>query len=78
MQPFQFGEKIDDPVTLMLLDYNTVTANLTGTPAISVPYRVTDGLPIGMQIIGNSKSEKSLLQAAHALESKTELPEVPL
>ena len=78
VQPFQFGEKIDDPVTLMLLDYNTVTANLTGKPAISVPYRVTDGLPIGMQIIGNSQSEKSLLQAAYALESKTELPEVPL
>ena len=78
VQPFQFGEKIDDPVTLMLLDYNTVTANLTGKPAISVPYRVTDGLPIGMQIIGNSKSEQSLLQAAYALESKTELPEVPL
>ena len=78
VQPFQFGEKIDDPVTLMLLDYNTVTANLTGKPAISVPYRVTDGLPIGMQIIANSKSEKSLLQAAYALESKTELPEVPL
>jgi len=78
VQPFQFGEKIDDPVTLMLLDYNTVTANLTGKPAISVPYRVTDGLPIGMQIIGNNKSEKSLLRAAYALESKTELPEVPL
>ena len=78
VQPFQFGEKIDDPITLMLLDYNTVTANLTGKPAISVPYRVTDGLPIGMQIIGNSQSEKSLLQAAYALESKTELPEVPL
>ena len=78
VQPFQFGEKIDDPVTLMLLDYNTVTANLTGKPAISVPYRVTDGLPIGMQIIGDGKSEKSLLQAAYALESKTDLPEVPL
>ena len=78
VQPFQFGEKIDDPITLMLLDYNTVTANLTGKPAISVPYRVTDGLPIGMQIIGNSNNEKSLLQAAYALESKTELPEVPL
>jgi len=78
VQPFQFGEKIDDPVTLMLLDYNTVTANLTGKPAISVPYRITDGLPIGMQIIGDTKSEKSLLQAAYALESKTKLPEVPL
>ena len=63
---------------MCIRDSNTVTANLTGKPAISVPYRVTDGLPIGMQIIGNNKSEKSLLQAAYALESKTELPEVPL
>ena len=78
VQPFKFGEKIDDPVTLMLLDYNTVTANLTGKPAISIPYRVVNGLPIGMQIMANSLKEKSLLQAAHALESKTTLPEVPL
>ena len=78
VQPFQFGEKIDDPVTLMLLDYNTVTANLTGKPAISVPYRVINGLPIGMQIMANSLEEKSLLQSAHALESKTNIPEVPL
>ncbi|GIT55156.1 MAG: hypothetical protein Ct9H300mP17_03150 [Candidatus Nitrosopelagicus sp.] len=59
VQPFPFGEKIDDPVTLMLLDYNTVTANLTGKPAISVPYRISNGLPIGMQIMANSLQEKS-------------------
>ena len=78
VQPFRFGEKIDDPVTLMLLDYNTVTANLTGKPAISVPYRISNGLPIGMQIMANSLQEKSLFQAAYALETKTKLPEVPL
>ena len=78
VQPFKFGEKIDDPITLMLLDYNTVTANLTGKPAISVPYSVINGLPIGMQIMANSLEEKSLLQSAYALESKTKLPEVPL
>jgi len=78
VQPFKFGEKIDDPVTLMLLDYNTVTANLTGKPAISIPYRVSNGLPIGMQIMANSLEEKSLFQAAYALETKTKLPEVPL
>ena len=74
VQPFKFGEKIDDPITLMLLDYNTVTANLTGKPAISVPYRVINGLPIGMQIMANSLEEKSLLQSAYALESKTKTP----
>tara|TARA_Y100000590_G_scaffold306424_1_gene345710 strand:+ start:970 stop:2415 length:1446 start_codon:yes stop_codon:yes gene_type:complete len=78
VQPFKFGEKIDDPVTLMLLDYNTVTANLTGKPAISIPYRIVNGLPIGIQIMANSLQEKSLFQAARALESKTNLPEVPL
>ena len=78
VQPFRFGEKIDDPITLMLLDYNTVTANLTGKPAISVPYRISNGLPIGMQIMANSLQEKSLFQAAYALETKTKLPEVPL
>jgi len=78
VQPFKFGEKIDDPVTLMLLDYNTVTANLTGKPAISIPYRVSNGLPIGMQIMANSLEEKSLFQAAYALETKTKLPEAPL
>ena len=78
VQPFKFGEKIDDPVTLMLLDYNTVTANLTGKPAISIPYRIVNGLPIGMQIIANSLQEKSLFQSAYALESKTNLPEIPL
>ena len=62
----------------MLLDYNTVTANLTGKPAISVPYRVTNGLPIGMQIMANTLEESSLLQAAYSLESKTNLPEVNL
>ena len=62
----------------MLLDYNTVTANLTGKPAISIPYRVVNGLPIGMQIIANSLQEKSLFQSAYELETKTTLPEVPL
>ena len=62
----------------MLLDYNTVTANLTGKPAISVPYSVINGLPIGMQIIANSLEEKLLFQAAYALETKTTIPEVPL
>ena len=40
VQPFRFGEKIDDPVAFLLLDYNTVTANLTGKPGISVPFKV--------------------------------------
>jgi len=76
--PFKLGEKIDDPVSLFLVDINTVTANLTGKPAISVPFAMSNGLPIGMQLFADSNQDKLLLQAAHALESTVKLPEVPI
>ena len=76
--PFKLGEKIDDPVALFLVDINTVTANLTGKPAISVPFAVSNGLPIGIQLLADSMNDKMLLQAAHALEQTVKLPEVPL
>ena len=78
IQPFKFGEKIQDPVSFMMIDFNTVTANLTGIPAISVPYKITNGLPIGIQIMANRLEEHSLLQAAHALEKTVNLPEVSI
>ncbi|MFB5616467.1 MAG: Asp-tRNA(Asn)/Glu-tRNA(Gln) amidotransferase subunit GatA, partial [Nitrosopumilus sp.] len=76
--PFKLGEKIDDPISLFLVDINTVTANLTGKPAISVPYAISNGLPIGIQLMANSLQDKLLLQAAHALEKTVQLPEVPI
>lgn len=75
--PFKFGEKIDDPVALFLVDFNTVTANLTGKPALSVPFELSNGLPIGMQIMGNALHDKHVLQAGHALQKTTNLSEVP-
>jgi len=81
VQPFKFGEKILDPnrlIDFMMVDFNTVTANLTGIPAISVPYKITNGLPIGIQIMAKHQEEHSLLQAAYALEKTVELPEVPI
>ena len=76
--PFRIGEKIDDPVALFLVDINTVTANLTGKPAVSVPFGMSGGLPIGIQILADSMNDKQLLQAAYALEQTTRLSEVPL
>lgn len=76
--PFKIGEKINDPIALFLIDINTVTANLTGKPAISIPYSMSNGLPIGMQLIANSMNDKLLLQAAYALEKTVTLPEVPI
>jgi aspartyl-tRNA(Asn)/glutamyl-tRNA(Gln) amidotransferase subunit A len=76
--PFKKGEKIDDPVALFQVDINTVTANLTGRPAVSVPFTTSNGLPIGMQLIADSNQDKLLLQAAYALEQTVKLPEVPI
>jgi len=76
--PFKIGEKIDDPLKIYLLDINTIIANLSGIPAISVPFAIANGLPIGMQLFANSLQEKQLLQAAHALYKTTNLPEVPI
>ena len=76
--PFKFGEKIDDPVALFLVDTNTVTANLTEKPAISIPFEVSNGLPIGIQLMANSMQDKMLLQSAYALQNTVKLPEVPM
>lgn len=77
--PFKFGEKIDDPLKMYLTDINTIMANLSGIPAISVPFEMSSsGLPIGIQLLANSFEEKKLLQAAYALQETTNLPEVPL
>ncbi len=76
--PFKFGEKIDDPVALFLIDFNTVTANLTGKPAISVPFEISNGLPIGIQIHADTLQDKLVLQAAYALEKTTNLPGVSI
>ncbi len=76
--PFKIGEKIDDPVALFLVDINTVIANLTGIPSISVPFSISNGLPIGIQLLGKHNDDKSLLRAARALETTVKLPEVPI
>lgn len=76
--PFKIGEKIDDPVALFLVDINTVLANLTGVPSISVPFSISNGLPIGIQLLAKPNDDKSLLKAAYSLESTVKLPDVPI
>ncbi len=66
---FKLGEKVSDPLAMYLSDVYTVTASLTGHPAISVPYgKSSDGRPIGVQFMGRYLDELSLFQAAHILE----------
>jgi aspartyl-tRNA(Asn)/glutamyl-tRNA(Gln) amidotransferase subunit A len=66
---FKIGEKSNDPLAMYLNDIYTVTINLAGVPAISVPCgQSSAGLPIGLQLIGNHFDEARLLNAAYAYE----------
>ena len=69
---FRLGEKTSDPVQMYLSDIYTVPVNVAGLPAISIPCGQSDGLPVGMQLIGPHLSEGTLLQIAHAYEDATE------
>ncbi|CAN5300993.1 Asp-tRNA(Asn)/Glu-tRNA(Gln) amidotransferase subunit GatA [soil metagenome] len=64
---FRIGEKADDPLAMYLNDIYTVSANLAGIPAISIPYGL-DGLPIGIQLMGPALSEGRLFRMARFLE----------
>ncbi len=67
---FKRGEKISDPLAMYLSDIYTATANLTGHPAISVPFgAVADGRPVGVQFMAPYLHELSLFQISHILES---------
>jgi len=71
--PFKIGEKTDDPLQMYLSDIFTISVNLAGLPAISIPCGFTNaGLPIGLQLIGKPFEEATLLRVAHAYEQATE------
>ena len=63
------GEKGDDPVAMYLNDIFTVTANLTGLPALALPAALdANGLPLGLQVIGKALDEESVFAVSAALE----------
>ena len=66
---FKIGERVDDPLQMYLIDVFTVSANLAGLPAISVPCGFTaDRLPVGLQLTGRRFDEATLLRVADAYE----------
>ncbi len=76
--PFKIGERIDDPLKMYLVDIDTVVANLTGMPAISVPAGFSsDGLPVGLQIMANEFQEQTMLNAALSFESAAKVQKSP-
>ncbi|PIR02845.1 MAG: Asp-tRNA(Asn)/Glu-tRNA(Gln) amidotransferase GatCAB subunit A [Candidatus Nealsonbacteria bacterium CG_4_9_14_3_um_filter_35_11] len=66
--PFKLGEKIDDPLSMYLTDIYTVSINLAGIPAISIPCAESNNLPIGIQLIANAFEEDKIFEAALAFE----------
>lgn len=75
--PFKFGEKIDDPIKMYLVDVNTVIANLAGIPAISLPIGFSNGLPIGLQIMAAPFEEQKLIDASYELERVIDIQRRP-
>ncbi|MGA2959492.1 MAG: Asp-tRNA(Asn)/Glu-tRNA(Gln) amidotransferase subunit GatA [Thermodesulfobacteriota bacterium] len=78
---FKLGEKVDDPLQMYLSDIFTIPCNLAGIPGLSLPCGFTrEGLPIGLQILGNHFQEEKILRAAYAFEQNTEyhLKKAPL
>ncbi len=66
---FKLGENTDDPLKMYLTDVMTTPANLAGIPALSIPAGTTkDGLPVGVQLIGQRKSDATLLALARSIE----------
>ena len=69
---FKTGEKSDNPVEMYLQDIYTIATNLAGLPGMSVPAGFSNGLPVGLQIIGNYFDEARMLNVGHAYQQVTD------
>lgn len=66
------GENMDDPLAMYLSDVFTLSANLAGVPGISVPCGFSNGLPVGLQLMGKHFDEETLLRVAYNFEQSTD------
>ena len=69
---FKLGEKAADPVQMYLSDIYTIAVNLAGLPGMSIPCGFADGLPVGLQLIGNYFAEARVLNVAHRYQQSTD------
>lgn len=69
---WNLGEKVNDPLAMYLSDIYTISANLAGIPGLSLPCGFSEGLPVGLQILGRYMDEKTILNVGEVYEQNTE------
>ena len=74
---FRLGERTQNPLAMYLADVLTIPSNMAGLPGLSVPCGLSEGLPVGLQLIGPQFSENTLFRAGHALEGALGFDFVP-
>ena len=74
---FKIGEKAENPLAMYLSDVLTIPSNMAGLPGLSIPCGLSDGLPVGFQLIGPQFSENTLFRTGHALEQTIGFDYVP-
>ena len=74
---FEIGERAADPLSLYLCDVLTIPPNMAGLPGLSIPCGLSEGLPVGLQLLGPQFSENLLFRAGHALEQAIGFDVVP-
>jgi aspartyl-tRNA(Asn)/glutamyl-tRNA(Gln) amidotransferase subunit A len=74
---FELGAKTADPLAMYLSDVLAIPPNMAGLPGLSIPCGLSDGLPVGLQLVGRQFSENVLFRAGHALERALEFDPVP-
>jgi len=74
---FPIGDKAADPLAMYLCDVLTIPPNMAGLPGLSIPCGVSEGLPVGLQLVGPQFSENVLFRAGHALERALGFDVVP-
>jgi aspartyl-tRNA(Asn)/glutamyl-tRNA(Gln) amidotransferase subunit A len=74
---FKLGEKADNPLAMYLADVLTIPPNMAGLPGLSIPCGLSDGLPVGLQLIGPQFAENALFRTGHALEQAIGFDTVP-
>jgi aspartyl-tRNA(Asn)/glutamyl-tRNA(Gln) amidotransferase subunit A len=74
---FKIGEKAESPLAMYLTDVLTIPPNMAGLPGLSIPCGLSEGLPVGLQLIGAQFAENTLFRAGHALEQAIGFDTVP-